>query len=108
LATQAACSFLDSSRGNGGRLSKFFTLLASALLPARLLQQPLLPLSVAAAFATASRLLDEEQDVLASLLMAEMDRGERWNTLFSQSQGLLADLAKQALGEHEVDQAAEV
>jgi hypothetical protein len=28
---------------------------------------------------------DEEQDVLASLLMAEMDSEERWNTLFSQS-----------------------
>jgi hypothetical protein len=64
--------------------------------------------ALAAAFATASRLPDEEQDVLASLLMAEMDREERWNTLFSQSQRVLADLAKRALGEHEVDQAAEV
>ena len=45
---------------------------------------------------------------MASLLMAEMDSEERWNTLFSQSQGGLADLAKRALGEHEVDQAAEV
>ena len=30
--------------------------------------------ALAAAFATASRLPEEEQDVLASLLMAEMDR----------------------------------
>jgi hypothetical protein len=30
--------------------------------------------ALAAAFASASRLPDEEQDVLASLLMAEMDR----------------------------------
>ena len=57
--------------------------------------------ALAAAFATASRLPDEEQDVLASLLMAEMDSEERWNTLFSQSQGMLADLAQQALLEHQ-------
>lgn len=57
--------------------------------------------ALAAAFATASRLPDEEQDVLASLLMAEMDSEERWNTLFSQSQGVLADLAKEALLEHQ-------
>ena len=57
--------------------------------------------ALAAAVATASRLPDEEQDVLASLLMAEMDSEERWNTLFSQSQGALADLAQQALLEHQ-------
>ena len=57
--------------------------------------------ALAAAFASASRLPDEEQDVLASLLMAEMDSEERWNTLFSQSQGMLADLAQQALLEHQ-------
>ena len=64
--------------------------------------------ALAAAVATASRLPEEEQDVLASLLMAEMDSEERWNTLFSQSQGVLADLAKRALGEHELNQAADV
>ena len=64
--------------------------------------------ALAAAVASAFRLPDEEQDVLASLLMAEMDREGRWKTLFSQSQRVLADLAKRALGEHEVDQAAEV
>jgi DNA-binding transcriptional regulator YbjK len=53
--------------------------------------------ALAAAFATASRLPEEEQGVLASLLMAEMASEERWNTLFSRSQGVLADLAKQAL-----------
>jgi hypothetical protein len=57
--------------------------------------------ALAAAVASASRLPDEEQDVLASLLMAEMDSDERWNTLFSQSQGALADLAQQALLEHQ-------
>jgi len=57
--------------------------------------------ALAAAVASASRLPDEEQDVLASLLMAEMDSEERWNTLFSQSQGALADLAQQALLEHQ-------
>jgi hypothetical protein len=64
--------------------------------------------ALAAAVASASRLPAEEQDVLAALLMAEMDSEERWNTLFSQSQGVLEDLAKRALGEHEVDQGAEV
>ena len=57
--------------------------------------------ALAAAVASASRLPDEEQDVLASLLMAEMDSEERWNTLFSQSQGALADLDQQALLEHQ-------
>ena len=57
--------------------------------------------ALAAAVASASRLPDEEQDVLASLLMAEMDSEERWNRLFSQSQGVLADLAQQALLEHQ-------
>ena len=57
--------------------------------------------ALAAAFASASRLPEEEQDVLASLLVAEMDSEERWNSLFSQSQGVLADLAKQALFEHQ-------
>ncbi len=52
--------------------------------------------ALAAAVASASRLPDEEQDVLASLLMAEMDSEERWNTLFSQSQGVLADFAEEA------------
>jgi DNA-binding transcriptional regulator YbjK len=66
--------------------------------------------ALAAAFASASRLPEEEQVVLASLLVAEMDSEERWNTLFSQSQGVLADLAEKALsrGDHQIDQGAEL
>ena len=33
--------------------------------------------------------------------MAEMESEEQWSELFSRSQGLLADLAQQALLEHE-------
>jgi len=40
--------------------------------------------------------------------MAWMASEERWNPLFSKCQGVVADLAKQALVEHEVDQAAEI
>ena len=54
-----------------------------------------------AAVASASQLPPEDQDALAALLMAEMESEEQWSELFSRSQGLLADLAQQALLEHE-------
>jgi hypothetical protein len=53
-----------------------------------------------AAIASAAKLPQDEQDALAALLLAEMDSEERWSDLFSQSQGLLAQLAQQALLDH--------
>ena len=54
-----------------------------------------------AAVASASQLPPEEQDALAALLVAEMESEQRWNELFANSQATLAQLAQQALDEHE-------
>jgi methylase of polypeptide subunit release factors len=54
-----------------------------------------------AAVASASQLPPEEQDALAALLVAEMESEQRWNELFAHSQTTLAQLAQQALVEHE-------
>jgi hypothetical protein len=54
--------------------------------------------ALAAAIASAAKLPPQEQDALAALLVAEMESEERWGDLFSHSQGLLAELAQQALG----------
>jgi methylase of polypeptide subunit release factors len=53
------------------------------------------------AVASASQLPPEEQDALAALLVAEMESEQRWNELFANSQTTLAQLAQQALVEHE-------
>jgi hypothetical protein len=53
-----------------------------------------------AAIASAAKLPPDEQDALAALLVAEMASEERWSDLFSQSQGLLAEMAQQALLDH--------
>jgi hypothetical protein len=57
-----------------------------------------------AAIASAAKLPPQEQDALAALLVAEMESEERWGDLFSHSQGLLAELAQQALLEHAAGQ----
>jgi len=54
-----------------------------------------------AAVASASQLPPEEQDALAALLVAAMESEQRWNELFANSQTTLAQLAQQALVEHE-------
>jgi hypothetical protein len=56
--------------------------------------------SLEAAIASAAKLPPQDQDALAALLVAEMESEERWGDLFSHSQGLLAELAQQALLEH--------
>jgi hypothetical protein len=53
-----------------------------------------------AVIAAPAKLPPDEQDALSALLVAEMDSEERWSDLFSQSQGLLAELAQQALLDH--------
>jgi hypothetical protein len=52
------------------------------------------------AFSFASRLPDEEQDEFAAWMMAELHSESKWNSLFRNSQGLLSQMAEQALSEH--------
>jgi hypothetical protein len=53
--------------------------------------------ALSAAFATAAQLPEEEQDVLAAILLEEMESEERWNALFSDSQNLLERMANEAI-----------
>jgi hypothetical protein len=55
---------------------------------------------LARAFAKASELPDDEQDVIAALILKEIESDERWETLFSESQDELAKFAEEALAEH--------
>jgi hypothetical protein len=56
--------------------------------------------SLAEAFAKASKLPEDEQDVIAALVLKEIESEERWDTLFAESQDELAGLAEEALAEH--------
>ena len=49
------------------------------------------------AFAKAARLPDHEQNALARWLMDELESERRWSRAFEISQGLLAELAREAL-----------
>ncbi len=55
---------------------------------------------LAKAFAKASELPDDEQDVIAALVLKEIESEERWETLFAESQDELAEFAEEALAEH--------
>jgi hypothetical protein len=50
---------------------------------------------------TAAKLPEEEQNALAAILLEEMASEERWNALFSGSQNLLEQLAREALQDDE-------
>jgi hypothetical protein len=52
------------------------------------------------AIAEASKLNPTEQDVLAQLLLDEMESERRWDEAFANSQDALAKLAATALAEH--------
>jgi hypothetical protein len=52
------------------------------------------------AFAEASKLPQEAQDMLARMLLDELVAEENWDRAFAQSQNELARLAVEALGEH--------
>lgn len=52
------------------------------------------------AFAEATKLSDTEQNELARRILADLESERRWDMLFEQSQGLLAQLAEDALAEH--------
>ena len=51
------------------------------------------------AFENASRLPEEDQDVLAEMLLSDLASEERWAETFAKSQDKLAVLAKEALAE---------
>ena len=52
------------------------------------------------AFTLVSRLSDMDQDAIAAWLIAELDSERKWDTLFRDSQDVLANLARDALAEH--------
>ena len=52
------------------------------------------------AFAKASELPSSEQNVLARILLAELDSQRRWDEAFSESEQSLEFLATEALKEH--------
>ena len=49
------------------------------------------------AFAKVTRLPDHQQNALARSLMDELESERRWSRAFETSQGLLAELAREAL-----------
>jgi hypothetical protein len=53
--------------------------------------------ALSAAVASAAKLPDEEQNVLAAILLEEMESEERWSALFSESQNLLEQMASEAI-----------
>jgi hypothetical protein len=55
---------------------------------------------LAKAFEDASRLPEEDQDVLAEMLLSDLASEERWTDAFAKSQDKLALLAKEARAEY--------
>lgn len=55
------------------------------------------------AFREAASLSPEEQDALASLLLAELESERRWEQMFDGSQDALAELGDQALRDDDAD-----
>lgn len=49
----------------------------------------------------AVKLPPDQQDAIASLMLAEMASEQRWDEIFAQSQDLLAQLAAEAIREDE-------
>ncbi len=53
------------------------------------------------AFAEASKLPEQDQDALAAVILEELASERRWDQAFADSADLLAQLAEQALAEHQ-------
>ena len=47
-----------------------------------------------------SKLSNDQQDALASLMLEELQSEEKWGKLFEKSQDILAELSQEALIEH--------
>lgn len=52
------------------------------------------------AIAEISKLSDEQQDAIATLIMEELEDEAKWDATFANSQDLLADLAAEAMAEY--------
>ena len=53
--------------------------------------------ALSAAVASAAKLPDEEQNVLAAIMLEEMESEGRWSALFAGSQNLLEQMASEAI-----------
>ena len=53
--------------------------------------------ALSVAVASAAKLPDEEQNVLAAILLEEMESEEGWSALFAGSQNLLEQMASEAI-----------
>jgi len=53
--------------------------------------------ALSAAVASAAKLPDEEQNVLAAIMLEEMESEQRWSDLFAGSQNLLEQMASEAI-----------
>jgi len=53
--------------------------------------------ALSAAVASAAKLPDEEQNVLAAIMLEEMESEQRWSALFTGSQNLLEQMASEAI-----------
>ena len=53
--------------------------------------------ALSVAVASAAKLPDEEQNVLAAILLEEMESEECWSALFAGSQNLLEQMASEAI-----------
>ncbi|WP_017324295.1 hypothetical protein [Synechococcus sp. PCC 7336] len=51
---------------------------------------------------------DDKQDAIALLIMEELEEELQWDTAFANSQGILADLAAEAMTEHRAGQTQEL
>ncbi|MDQ3815223.1 MAG: hypothetical protein M3347_14975 [Armatimonadota bacterium] len=60
------------------------------------------------AFGEASKLSEQEQDVIAAWLLDELAAERRWEQAFADSSDLLSDLANEALAEHRAGRAQEL
>lgn len=60
------------------------------------------------AFREAASLSPEEQDALASLLLAELESERCWEQMFDGSQDALAELGDQALRDDDADRTEEL
>ena len=52
------------------------------------------------AYTEITRLPEADQDVIAALILEELEDERKWQTSFAQSQDALARLAEEALAEH--------
>jgi hypothetical protein len=52
------------------------------------------------AFAQASKLSPQQQDVVADWLLRELEADNRWDEVFIKSQDILAKLGSEAIAEH--------